>query len=190
MQFLDLARKRSSLRRYDSKSVERDILDRCIEAARLAPSAVNSQPWHFVLADEVETVRAIGKAASPDGAINRFARQAPVIAAVVVEKSNLISHLGGIAKRNPFFLFDIGIAAEHFCLQAAEEGVGTCMIGWFNETAARKALGVPTSKRIALLITVGYPREGREFEGGKPPIPKKRKSIGEMSSYNRYMKGN
>jgi len=190
MQFIDLVRKRYSLRRYDSRPVERSILDRCIEAARLAPSAVNSQPWHFIVVDEVDTVQALAKAASPKGTINRFARQAPVIAAIVAEKPKLIAQLGGFAKGKPFFLFDIGIAAEHFCLQAAEEGVGTCMIGWFNESAARKVLGVPAGKKIALLITAGYPREGMETKDEDRTLQKKRKTTEDMSSYNRYTKGN
>lgn len=190
MQFIDLVRKRRSLRRYDSRPVERSILNRCIEAARLAPSAVNSQPWHFVIADEGDTVQALAKAASPNGTINRFAQQAPVIAAVIAEKPKLIAHLGGLAKGKPFFLFDIGIAAEHFCLQAAEEGIGTCMIGWFNESAARKALGVPAGKKIALLITAGYPGEGMGAESVDSALQKKRKKTEDMSSYNRYTKGN
>ncbi|MDY7029970.1 MAG: nitroreductase family protein, partial [Spirochaetota bacterium] len=65
MKFIELAEKRYSVRKYDSRPIDRAVLDRCIEAARLAPSAVNAQPWHFVVADDPETVRALGRAASP-----------------------------------------------------------------------------------------------------------------------------
>jgi nitroreductase len=77
-------------------------------------------------------------------------------------------------------LIDIGIAAEHFCLQAAELGLGSCMLGWFDEAAIKRLLHIPDSRRIGLVITLGYAEE-------KAPIRLKiRKSADEMSSYNRY----
>ena len=189
MKFIELAEKRYSVRKYDSRPIERAVLDRCIEAARLAPSAVNAQPWHFVVADEPETVRVLGRAASPSSTMNRFAHQAPVIAAVVVEKPNLISQVGGFLKNRPFYLVDIGIAAEHFCLQAAEEGVGTCIIGWFDERSVRKTLNIPSSKRVALLITLGYSDVAEPGPAERTKTSRKnRKSTGEMSSYNTYTK--
>lgn len=186
MSFLDLVEKRYSLRKYDSKKVDRAVLDRCIEAARLAPSAVNAQPWHFVVADDPEVVQALGRAASPSGAMNRFAHNAPVIAAVVVEKPNVISQISGFLKSKPYYLLDIGIAAEHFCLQAAEEGLGTCIVGWFDEKDVRKALGIPNSKRVALLITVGYSDIDEASSNRKAESGKKRKAVPQMSSYNSY----
>jgi len=189
MEFIELAQRRFSLRKYDSRAVDRGVLDRCVEAARLAPSAVNSQPWHFTIADDPETVKALGRAASPSGTINHFAHQAPVIAAVTVEKSSIISRVGSFLKNKPFYLIDIGIAVEHFCLQAAENGVGTCIIGWFSEREVRKILGIPPSRRIALLITIGYSGFSENKAGGKEPAGKNRKPVGEMSSYNRYAKG-
>jgi nitroreductase len=77
-----------------------------------------------------------------------------------------------------FILMDVGIAAEHFCLQAAEEGLGTCMIGWFNEKKVKEMLNIPKSKRAMLIISLGYP-EGKHRE-------KMRKPMDEIVSYNRY----
>ncbi|HDQ14122.1 MAG TPA: NAD(P)H nitroreductase [Sediminispirochaeta sp.] len=192
MNFLDLVAKRYSVRRYDSRKPDRQSIYRCLEAARLAPSAVNSQPWHFVVADDEEKVRALGRAAAPAGAMNRFAHGAPVIAALVVEKPNLISRLGSFLKDKAYYLLDIGIAAEHFCLQAAEEGLGSCIIGWFDEKGVKESLDIPASKRVALLISLGYPAEsGRNGELDEPSDgpAKKRKSIEEMSSFNSYGSG-
>jgi len=180
MEFLELVKKRYSVRKYETKKVDRAILDRCIEAARLAPSAVNSQPWHFILVDDPEKVAALAGAAATGGAINRFARQAGAIAAVVAEKPNVIAGVGGFLKKRPYYLIDIGIAAEHFCLQAAEEGIGTCMLGWFDEKAVRQSLKIPGSKRVALLITLGHPADPTARG------TKQRKSVEKMSSYNSY----
>ena len=74
---------------------------------------------------------------------------------------------------------DIGIAAEHFCLQAADEGLGTCIIGWFNEKKVKKMLSIPMLKRVELVITVG-------FSADEKIPPKKRKTMDEILSCNKY----
>ena len=74
---------------------------------------------------------------------------------------------------------DVGITAEHFCLQATEEGLGTCMLGWFNEKKVKKLLSIPKLKRIELIISVGF-----SADANIPP--KKRKTTEEIASYNEY----
>jgi nitroreductase len=111
---------------------------------------------------------------------NKFAPQAPVLAVLVMEKPKWITQIGGMLKSREFPLIDIGIAAEHFCLQAAELGLGTCMLGWFDEPAIKQLLHIPKQKRIGLVITLGYAR-------AESPVRKKiRKSPEQMCSYNRY----
>jgi nitroreductase len=111
---------------------------------------------------------------------NSFVPHAPVIAVLVIEKPKLITQIGGRLKDRDFSLIDIGIAAAHFCLQAAELGLGSCMIGWFDEAAIKKLLAIPSQKRIGLVITLGYAR-------AEDPIRKKiRKSTEEISGFNRY----
>ncbi|MCK5200741.1 MAG: nitroreductase family protein, partial [Spirochaetales bacterium] len=78
------------------------------------------------------------KTTIPLSKMNRFTQGAPVIVAIVAEKAVLSAQIGGLIKEKPYYLMDIGMAAEHFCLQAAEEGHGTCMLGWFNEKAVKK----------------------------------------------------
>ena len=101
-----------------------------------------------------------------------------MIVAIVMEKPNMLSQFGGRVKDKDFYLIDIGITAEHFCLQAAEEGLGTCMLGWFNERVVLKLLHIPARKRIGLLITLGYAAD--------EPRQKKRKEVKEMCNYNKY----
>lgn len=160
MNFLDLVKKRTSVRTYAEKTVEREKLERCLEAARLAPSACNSQPWTFVLVDEPELTKKLAEATfSAIAPFNKFVLQSKAILAIVMEKPSALSQIGGRIKNKDFYLIDIGIAAEHFCLQAAEEGLGTCMLGWFNEKEAQQLLNIPRSKRIGLLISIGYPKD-------------------------------
>ena len=100
-----------------------------------------------------------GKTFGPAKTFNKFVPQAPVIVVIVLEKPKLVTQIGGVIKNKEYPLIDIGIAAEHFCLQAAEEGLGTCMLGWFNEKSIKKLLHIPAKKSIGLLITLGYPAD-------------------------------
>lgn len=158
MDFIDLVKKRQSDRAYSDKTVDRTIIDRCIEAARLAPSACNSQPWSFIIVDDQELRKDI--AAKMHDVImkgNKFTLSAPVFVVVIEEKPNITSRVGGFLKGKQYTFLDIGIAAEHFCLQASQEGLGTCMLGWFDEAGVRKLLNIPSNRRIPLVITLGYP---------------------------------
>ncbi len=180
MSFLELAGKRYSVRNYRTDPVPRERIERCIEAARLAPSACNSQPWKFVVVDEPELKARLAKEAFAGLVnINRFVSDAPVLVVIVGERQRLSAKLGGLIKDRDFSLMDIGIAAEHLCLQAAEEGPGTCMLGWFNEKPVKKLLGVPAARRVELIISVGFAVDAA--------IPdKRRKAMDEVASWNKY----
>jgi nitroreductase len=180
MSFLDLANKRYSVRNYKNTPVPQEKINRCIEAARLAPSACNSQPWKFVIVDDAELVKRLAKAAF-QGLLdfNHFALKAPVLVLVVSERQKIFAKFGGVVKRKNFSLMDIGIAAEHFCLGAADEGLGTCILGWFNEKKAKKILSIPKLKRVELIISLGFSADEE--------IPhKNRKSTDEILSCNKY----
>jgi nitroreductase len=110
---------------------------------------------------------------------NRFSLQAPVLIILISERSGFLNKVAEAIKDKQFSLIDIGIAAEHLCLQATEEGLGTCMLGWFNEKGVKKLLNIPPSKRAELIITMGYP-ESNQIR------PKKRKPIDQIRSYNTY----
>lgn len=178
--FLGLAKQRQSCRKYDTeRSVDREIIDRILEAARFAPSACNAQPWHFVVVDEPELKNKVADAASARLlGMNHFTKQAPVHIVVVEEKVNLSSGIGGVVKDKHFAFLDIGIAAAHICLAAEAEGLGSCILGWFAENKMKKLLNVPDNKRIVLDIVIGYPAQ--------PLREKKRKPFGEVVNYNNY----
>ncbi|HPD95135.1 MAG: nitroreductase family protein [Bacteroidales bacterium] len=178
--FYWLVNNRQSDRAYKNTPVEKDKILRILEAARIAPSACNAQPWKFVVVDDPELKnRLADAAASRVLGINHFTKQAPVHIVIVMESANLNSNVGSLVKHKTFPLIDIGISAEHICLAAKSEGLGSCMLGWFDEPAVKKLLGIPKSKRIPLLITLGYPEKDEIRE-------KKRKSYSDIVSFNRY----
>ncbi len=181
MKLLDLIRSRQSVRRYADKPVEKEKIGRCVEAAMLAPSACNAQPWKFIIVDEPGLLGRVARETwNRIAPFNKFVEQAPVIVVITIEKSPLVPTLGRIIKDKEYSLIDIGIAAEHFCLQATEEGLGTCMLGWFNEKPIKELLQIPKSRRIGLLISLGYEPEGYKMR------QKVRKKHENVVSYNRY----
>jgi nitroreductase len=176
---LDLIISRQSDRKYSDKPVEKDKLDRIVEAGRMAPSACNAQPWKFIVATDPELIGKIAQAASAKlTGMNSFVALASVIIVVVREKPNFSSKVGATIKNKDYSLIDIGIATENICLQAKAEGLGSCIIGWFDERQLRKLLDIPKSKRVEVIITLGYSlSEQRE---------KRRKPAAETVSYNKY----
>mgnify|MGYP003587820616 CR=1 FL=1 len=179
MSFLELVQRRQSVRRYEpGRRIPREVLDRCLEAARLAPSACNSQPWSFVVVDEPTAVRALAEEACGrmPYAMNKFAADASALVAVVTEKMKLAARLGAQFRGVQYSLVDIGIACEHLVLQAAEDGLGSCWLGWFNERAVKRRLGIPRVNKVEFLITLGYPADGTLR-------PKNRKSLADIRRY-------
>ena len=181
MKLLDIIKQRRSVRDFLSRPVEREKIMLCLEAARLAPSACNSQPWKFISVDDEETKGRLCRAAfSGVYSMTSFAKKAPLIVAVVSEKAKFSERIGGFIRDTRFYLIDIGIATEHFVLQAEELGLGTCWIGWFDEGAVKKTLNVPRDKRIDVLIAVGY------YDKERPVRPHKRDSLEEIAAFNSY----
>lgn len=178
--FLELVKSRQSVRSYLDKPVEAEKIERCLEASRLAPSACNSQSWKFIVVNNAALKNTLADAAEDRIlSMNHFTKQAPVHIVVVRENPNITSRLGGIVRNKTYTLIDLGIATEHFCLQATYEGLGTCILGWFNEKKVKELLNIPGNKRAELIITLGYPASDEIRE-------KKRKNLEEICSYNTY----
>ncbi len=177
--FSELIKRRQSTRAYIDKPVEREKILQCIEAARLAPSAYNQQPWNFVVVDDPQLKEQVAESTASLG-MNKFAFQAPVLVVVVLDKEHVMSSLGGLVKDKNFCDYDVGMAVNQFCLQAAELDLDTCIMGWFKEEKIKKLLQVDKKRRIALMISLGYSEA--------PVREKKRKSMEEMSSWNAYRK--
>ena len=181
MALLDLLKHRKSIRDFSDRPVERKKIMMCLEAARLAPSACNSQPWKFIVVDDRQLKDKLGDAAFRGiYSMNSFCKMAPVMVVVVSEKSKFLAGIGGMFRGTKYYLIDIGVAIEHFVLQAEDLGLGTCWIGWFNERAVKSVLEIPHRKKIDILIALGYyDREKTRSERSREPIDK-------IASFNSY----
>ena len=178
--FLELVKSRQSDRAYEvTRPVEQEKLEYILEAARLAPSACNAQPWSFiVITDRALKKESASIIADKAMSINHFAYQAPVHIIIIEESANFNSKIGGLIKNKHFPLLDLGIAAAHITLAATEQGLGSCIVGWFNEKKFRKLFQIPSSKRPILVITLGYSTQAiRE---------KNRKTTKDVIKYNTY----
>jgi nitroreductase len=176
---LELISSRQSDRKYSNTIIETEKLARIIEAGRMSPSANNEQPWKFVIITEPDIIKKIADAASAKLlGMNMFVIQAPVMIVLVREKPNMSSRIGAFIKKKDYSLIDIGIATENICLQAEAEGLGSCIIGWFDERKLRKILGIPRIKRVELIITLGYSLSDQR--------EKRRKPTDSIVSYNKY----
>ena len=180
MDFLEFVSSRQSDRAFDpNRPVEKEKIERILEAARLAPSACNAQPWHMIVVDNPELTNKVADATSERIlGMNHITKQAPVHILLVDEKVNLTSGIGGWVKQKDYAQMDLGVVAAHIVLAAQAEGLGSCIVGWFNEPKMRELLSIPDSKRVWLDIIIGY--------SVQPVRAKKRKAFNEIVSYNKY----
>ena len=170
MNFMEIAQQRQSCRAYDeSRFVEREKLNAILEAARLAPSACNGQPYHFTVC-KGDLAKQVAKFTQGMG-MNKFASQAPVLI-VISEKPYVKSAaMGAKVKGNDYRSMDIGIATAYLTAEATAQGLGTCILGWFDDEKIRSLCGIEYPVR--LVITVGYPTEDTIR-------PKKRKDFADL----------
>ncbi|MBR4033976.1 MAG: nitroreductase family protein [Clostridia bacterium] len=174
MNFTEIANNRQSCRSYDAeRAVEQEKLDAILESARLAPSACNGQPYLMTVC-RGESARAVVKATQGMG-MNKFASDAPVLI-VISEKPYVASAaLGAKVKGNDYRSIDIGILAAYVTAEAAAQGLGSCILGWFDDAKIREICSLDAPAR--LVITIGYPKEGDKLR------QKKRKDMGELVKF-------
>lgn len=168
MNFLEIASIRQSCRSYDeSRTVEQEKLDAILEAVRLAPSACNGQPYHITVCRGNSAKEAA--AATMGMGMNKFASQAPILLVISEQPYVKSAALGAKVKNNDYRSIDIGIAAAYLTAEAAAQGLGTCILGWFDDDKLRKLCKLEYPVR--LVVTLGYPKEG------DPLRQKKRKGL-------------
>ena len=173
MNFTEIAKARQSCRSYDSeRPVEKEKLDAILAAARLSPSACNSQPYHITVC-EGEAARAVADGVMSAG-FNRFAKDVPVMLVISEESYNPIAAVGSRMKGNDYRSIDIGILAAYITAEATAQGLATCIIGWLSDEKLRAVCGVTGAVR--LVISLGYAR------ADDPLREKKRKSIDKLVS--------
>ena len=158
MDFLEIAKLRQSCRAYDeTKQVEQEKLDAILQAAQLAPSACNGQPYRFTVC-RGEAAREVALATRGMGGMNKFAVQAPVM--IVVSEMPYVKSaaLGAKVKGNDYRSIDIGITTAYLTAEATAQGLSTCILGWLDDEKIRKICNLEYPAR--LVITLGYAKEG------------------------------
>lgn len=174
MNFMEIAQTRQSCRSYDeARDVEQGKLDAVLEAARLAPSACNGQPYHFTVCRN-QAAKDVAAATQGMG-MNKFSNQAPVVIVISEQPYCKSAALGAKVKGNDYRSIDIGIAAAYLTAEAAAQGLSTCILGWLDDEKIRKICGL--NYPVRLVITLGYAKEG------DPLRIKKRKILSELVSY-------
>jgi len=171
MNFTEIANTRQSCRSYDpNRTVENEKLTAILEAARLAPSACNGQPYRITVCHG-SYAKQVAPAVMGMG-MNKFAADAPVILVISEEPYVKTAALGAKIKGNDYRSIDIGIVAAYLTAEATARGLGTCILGWFDDEKIRKICGLSAPKR--LVITLGYPK------AEDPLRPKKRKALADL----------
>ena len=174
MSFLKIAQERQSCRKYDEmRQVEKEKLLAILEAARLAPSACNGQPYHLTVCTG-EKAKAVAQATMGMG-MNKFAAQAPVLIVISEEPYVKTAAFGARIKKNDYRSIDIGIAAAYLTAEAHSQGLATCILGWFDDNEIREICGL--EKSVRLVITLGYAHPNDALR------PKKRKETAELSDW-------
>jgi len=158
MDVLETIRIRRSIRKYRPEPIPDEKLKTILEAARLAPSAANRQPWRFVVVEDRERKKALAKAANDQ----TFLGDAGAIVAAISDPE----------KSARWHEKDTMIALEHLVLAATALGYGTCWIGAFNEEAVKDLLNVPSKMKVVALLPIGIPDE--------KPAPRRKRELSEI----------
>ena len=174
MNFMEIANARQSCRNYDEqRPVEREKLDAVLEAARLAPSACNGQPYHITVCRN-QAAQDVAALTVGRGGMNKFAAQAPILLVVSEAPYCAAAAMGSKIKNNDYRSMDIGLAVAQLCAEATTQGLGTCILGWFDDAKVREICHL--EHPVRLVITLGYPSESEKQR------EKKRKDMSELVS--------
>jgi nitroreductase len=169
MELFEAIEKRRSVRTYQQTPVEKEKLEKVLDAARRAPSACNFQEWRFVVVTEAKKRRALMEAANNQ----KFVAEAPVVIACCAETDEHVMRCGQLC-----YPIDVSIAIDHLTLAAVALGLGTCWIGSFYPDKVRSVLNIPESIKVVELLTLGYPADS--------PKKKNRKLLDEICFYEEW----
>ena len=175
MNFTEIALARQSCRSYDPcRVVEKEKIEAVLNAARLSPSACNGQPYHFTVC-RGDAAKEVALLTRGIGGMNKFAVDAPVLIVISEMPYCKSAAAGAKKKNNDYRSMDIGIAAAYLTAEAAAQGLGTCILGWFDDEKVRKICGL--DHPVRLVVTLGYPGEKDQLR------EKKRKDPGELVTW-------
>jgi len=171
MDVFEAVQERRSIRTYQDTPVPREKLEKILEAARLAPSARNIEPWHFIVVTDGEKRQVLSK-----GRFAKFLAEVPVVIVACGDK-----------KASPhWYAIDVSLAVENMVLTATSEGLSTCCVGSFNEKEVKAAVKVPENFEVLLLLAVGYAREKLDLSSKLLRLVRARKTLSEVASEEEF----
>ncbi len=173
MEVFEAVRKRRSIRAYEPTPIPEEKLMKILEAGRLAPSASNIQPWHFIVVRNKEKRKKLAKVRGA-----KFLAKSPVV----------IVGCGDQQASPKWFMVDVAIAMQNMVLTATSEGLGTCWVGSFNENEVRALLKIPERYRVVALLAVGKPSGRINFTGKVLHMMRKRKKLEKIVSFEEFGK--
>ena len=173
MDVFEAAQERRSIRSYQDKPVPREKMEKILEAGRLAPSARNIEPWHFIAVTDAEKRKALAK-----GLFAKFLVQAPLVIVACGDK-----------KASPdWYAIDVALAVENMVLTAVSEGLGTCCVGSFSEKDVKAVVKVPENFEVLVMLAVGYPSRKLDLSSKILNLVRTRKTLSEVASEEEYGK--
>jgi nitroreductase len=171
MDVFEAVQERRSIRAYQDKPVEREKLEKILEAGRLAPSARNVEPWHFIAVTDAKRRKAL-----TGGTFAKFLTQAPLVIVVCGDK-----------KASPdWYAVDASLAAENMVLTATAEGLGTCCVGSFKEKEIKDTLKIPENFEVIVMLAVGYSQEKVDLSSKLLNLVRTRKTLSEVASEEEF----
>jgi len=173
MDFHEVIRTRRSIRSYKPDPIPEETLNRVLDAARIAPSGSNRQPWKFIVVKDEMLRRRLASACNEQS----FIAEAPI--AIVACGYDIQRNRGGYM-REMSMLVDVSIAFTHLILAARAEGLGTCWIGAFNNDEVKKLLSITGDFNVVAVTPLGYPKISKFAE------PSERKSLEEVASVDKF----
>ena len=174
MDFYQVIEKRKSIRKFKPDVIEKEKLKRIFYAAQYAPSWKNLQCWRFMAIDDKETIAKI-KSCCDEWNQKIFTDDIPMIVILFAFEAD-----SGVRDGKEYYMLDSGLAMEHLMLAAANEGLGTCWLGLFDENAVKEALHIPNEVRVVAISPLGYPNQD--------PNPRPRKELADIVFGNEWGK--
>jgi nitroreductase len=172
MEVYDTIKARRSVRAFEDREIPEGVLTKILEAGRLAPSANNRQPWHFIVVKDREKREALS-----GGKYAHFLKETPVV----------VVGCGDSEAAPKWHQIDVTIALENMVLTATSEGVGTCWIGSFDEESANSALGLPPQYKVVAMLAMGYPKDKLDISA-LLTRSKSRRTLEEITSQDAFGK--
>jgi nitroreductase len=163
MNLSDAIKQRRSIRTFKNQPLPKSTVEALLEAAHLAPSAGNIQPWAFVVASTAETKRALSHGAYQQ----KDLEEAPVVLVVCADENAAVERYGERG-RSLYCIQDTAAAIQNILLTACSLGLGTCWIGAFKEEEISRVINAPKGVRPVALIPVGYPNEAPQARRRRP----------------------